>query len=82
MNQPMEAQRNQDPKLLTALGLKRYRPRTEADKPRIEPAHAEDPPTSGLPLSPDTAVHQAKQIDSMFEEWWQKRTPNLGQCFK
>jgi len=73
MNQPMEAQRNQDPKLLTALGLKRYRPRTEADKPRIEPAHAEDPPTSGSVYDPDSPMFKMRQMDEMFEEWWQNR---------
>ena len=73
MNQPMEAQRNQDPRLLLAFGLKRYRLKQNSGQPPIEPTYAEDPPTTALPLSPDSAVHQTKQIESMFEEWWQNR---------
>ena len=36
MNQPMEAQRNQDPRLLLAFGLKRYRLKQNSGQPPIE----------------------------------------------
>jgi hypothetical protein len=73
MNQPMEAQRNQDPKLLIALGLKRFRPKPETDTPRIDSAHADDPPTSGSVYDADSPLFKMRQVDEMFEEWWQNR---------
>jgi len=60
-------------RLLRALGIQHSKFKPSNEEPRIEPAYAEDHSTSGLPLSPDSAVHQTKQIESMFEECWQNR---------
>ena len=70
----IKQQQKERARLLRALGIQHSKFKTDDEEAkRIESDNPDDPPTSGLPLSPDSTVHQAKQIESMFEEWWQNR---------
>ena len=63
----------QNAKLLRVLGIKHSKQPHEINKPTIKPGHVEDLPSTDSVGTSDSSLLEMRQMDEMFEEWWQNR---------